>query len=186
MKRFSFLLLAGLLIGCGGGTSTVAPTATTTGASSITISAATLNGSVNPNGTETSAWFEWSTNSNLQNPFISAKKSVGAGTTLLAITESVGALNKGTTYYYRIVAQNTGSTANGSIVNFTTAMPISPPIVSTLAASSVTGAGANLTGRYFPTDWRLKLGLNGGRVRRYQASQQLPLEQSERKISLSR
>ena len=118
VKRLSFLLLAFIFVGCGGGgTSAVAPTATTNGASSITLSAATLNGSVYPNGTETSAWFEWSTNSNLQNPSITAKKSVGAGTTLLAITESVGALNQGTTYYYRIVAQNTGGTATGSSSN---------------------------------------------------------------------
>ena len=161
MKRLSSLLLALLLIGCGGGggggsgdgggvTSPVAPTATTAGASSITVSTATLNASVNPNGSETLAWLEWSPNSNLQNPTITAKKSVGAGTTLLAINESVGALNQGTTYYYRIVAQNPVGTANGSIVKFTTAMPLSPPIVSTQVASSVTGAGAQLNGTVFP------------------------------------
>ena len=155
LKRFSFLILVVLLVGCGGGggdggTSSVAPAAITADASSITISAATLNGSVNPNGTETSAWFEWSANSNLQNPAITAKISAGSGTTLQAITESLGVLTQGTTYYYRIVAQNAGGITNGSIIGFTTAMPPSPPIVTTLAASLVTGTGAQVNGIVIP------------------------------------
>ena len=143
-----------MLVGCGGGggggTSAVAPTATTAGASSITVSAATLNGSVNPNGTDTTAWFEWGTSSTLQSPATTAKKSIGAVTTLQSITESIGMLTQGTTYYYRVVAQNAGGITNGSIVSFTTAMPPSQPTVSTNAATLVTGTGAQLNGTAIP------------------------------------
>lgn len=158
MKRIAYLLVVSLLVGCGGGgggggnvgTSSVAPTATTAGASSITLTSSTLNGSVNPNGTETSAWFEWGTNSNLQNPTITAKKSVGAGTTLQSVTESIEVLTQGTTHYYRVVAQNAGGIANGNIASFTTAMTSSHPTVSTNSATLVTGTGAQLNGTVIP------------------------------------
>jgi len=59
-------------------------------------------------------------------------------------------LTQGTTYYYRVVAQNAGGITNGSIVSFTTAMPPSQPTVSTNAATLVTGTGAQLNGTAIP------------------------------------
>ena len=156
VKIFSSLLAAALLIGCGGGggggggTSAVAPTATTNGASSITLSAATLNGSVNPNGTETSAWFEWSTNPNLQNSTATLKKSVGAGTSLQPVSEMITGLVQGVTYYYRVVAQSAGGITQGSIVSFSTTQLFSPPSVSTHPPTLVTGTGAQLNGNAIP------------------------------------
>ena len=113
-----------LMSGCGGGdggTSTVAPSVTTDGASSIAVSVAVLNGSVNPNGAETKAWFEWSTDSTLPSPTVTAKKSVGTGTTLQSVSESIISLTQGTNYYYRVVAQNAGGITQRNIVNRTTA-----------------------------------------------------------------
>jgi hypothetical protein len=157
LKRLAYVPIAFLLIGCGGGgggggggPSPVAPTASTAAASSITLSAATLNGSVNPNGTESSAWFEWSPNSNLQSPFVTSKKSVGAGTNLQSVSEMITGLVQGVTYYYRVVAQNAGGITTGSIVSFTTTQLFAPPTVSTHPATLVTGTGAQINGIAIP------------------------------------
>jgi hypothetical protein len=158
LKRLACLLVTFFLIGCGGGggegggggPTPVAPTATTAGASSITLSAANLNGSVNPNGTETSAWFEWSATPNLQNPTVTVKKTVGAGTSLQSVLEAITGLTQGVTYYYRVVAQNAGGITQGSIVSFTTTQLFAPPTVSTHPATLVTGTGAQLNGNAIP------------------------------------
>jgi phosphodiesterase/alkaline phosphatase D-like protein len=57
---------------------------------------------------------------------------------------------QGATYYFRVVAQNAGGIAQGSIVSCTTAQPISLPSVSTYGAISVTGTGAQLNGSAIP------------------------------------
>ena len=75
---------------------------------------------------------------------------MGTGTTLQSVTESIGGLTQGRTYYYRIVAQNAGRIANGNIASFTTAMPSSHPTVSTYSATLVTGTGAQLNGTVIP------------------------------------
>ena len=136
--------------GDGGGPTPVAPTAVTVEASSTTVSAATLNGLVYSNGSDTLAWFEWGTRSDLPNSNPTTKKSVGAGTTPQSIVEGISGLAQGTTYYFRVIAANTGGTANGAIASFTTATPNSQPTVATHAATSVTETGAQLNGSVIP------------------------------------
>ena len=105
--------------------SALAPTVTTSPATLITTTSATLNGSVNPNGSSTTAWFEWGTSSTLSTYTQTPNQSIGSGTTSQAISASLSGLIPDTTYYYRVAASNTAGTQRGSILSFTT-LSISP------------------------------------------------------------
>ena len=124
------------------------PTVTTTAATGVTASGAVLNGSVNPNGLATNAWFEWGTSPTLATFTATATQAVGAGTTAQPVTAGLSALIAGTTYYYRAAASSSAGTSKGSIVSFSTTAP--PPTVTTMAATGVTASGAVLNGSVNP------------------------------------
>jgi hypothetical protein len=110
------------------------PTVTTNPASSITTTGATLNAIVNPNGRQTSAWFEYGTTSSLGTVIDNQLR--GSGTDNVAISTNLTGLNVATQYFYRIVANSSAGTSNGTILNFTTAGGV--PLVTTKSAISVT------------------------------------------------
>src|SRR4029434_4095551 len=93
------------------------PTVTTTAATGVTASGALLNGSVNPNGLATNAWFEWGTSSTLATFTATATQAVGSGTTAQAVTTTLSGLSAGTTYYYRAAASSSAGRTKGSIVS---------------------------------------------------------------------
>ena len=123
------------------------PTVTTTAASAITRTSATLNGSVNPNGQATTAYFEWGTSSTLSTFDTTTSQSIGSGTSAVSVTANLTGLNANTTYYYRAVGQNSGGTQNGSIVSFTTS---ALPTVTTSAGSNIGSTSATLNGSVNP------------------------------------
>ena len=95
------------------------PVATTKAATYISQNSALLNGTVNPNGTAaTNAWFEYGTSPSLGSRTIS--QPVGYGTQDAVVSAAATGLMPGTTYYYRIVAQNTYGSTYGFILGFTT------------------------------------------------------------------
>jgi hypothetical protein len=105
----------------------------------VASTGATLNGTVNPNGTATQAFFEFSTSSTLASPTTTAQQTVGSGTTGQTVTAPVTGLVAGTTYYYRVVAQNSAGTRPGNIVSFTTTATATPLLApSDLKASKAT------------------------------------------------
>src|SRR3989339_914996 len=94
-----------------------APTVTTNSATNTSVDFAVLNGYVNPNGTnDTAYWFEWGTSTGLGNQ--TAHYSQGASASNISATLS--GLTSNTTYYYRATAQNTQGVVYGSIISFTT------------------------------------------------------------------
>ena len=130
---FIMLLLIG---GCASPPSTPAPTAVTNSATSVSASGARLNGSADPNGASTNAWFQWGTSTAYGNT--TALNSVGSGTSPISYNADLGALACGTTYHFRAVAQNSGGTTYGSNSSFTTsACTTQPPTAVTSAASSL-------------------------------------------------
>lgn len=99
-----------------------APAVSTSDATSVTGSSATLNGLVNPDGAQTTYWFEYSTDSLLGSIIGSGtpQKNAGSGTTAVSVSANINGLARNTTYYFRLVASNSQGTVRGDIVRFTT------------------------------------------------------------------
>jgi hypothetical protein len=99
-------------------------------AGSVTSNAATLSGSVDPNGHATSWYFQYGSTTayGLQTP-----ARVGSGTGSRSVAEPITGLTASKTYHFRLVASNSVGTSYGADVAFTTA---APPL--SLAASPTT------------------------------------------------
>lgn len=110
------------------------PSAATDAASGVSSgSTATLNATVNPNNSNTTVEFEYSTKSDLAGSTIVAGSSI-SGSTAQSVTAGIDSLISGTTYYYRVIATNSVGVSYGSIVSFT---PIAAPTVTIRAATSI-------------------------------------------------
>jgi DNA-binding beta-propeller fold protein YncE len=85
------------------------PTIESTAASSVTADSATLHARINPNLAETTYWFEYG----LEDCAVSACTKVPLGGATLAegadpvaVSQPIAGLEPGTTYHYRVVAEN--------------------------------------------------------------------------------
>lgn len=134
-------------------TTAASPQATTAAASEISSSTATLNGSGNPSGVNTTGGFRYSTS----NPgtangssgiALDASSNLGSGSSPVAYSQSVTGLLPGTTYYYWAFVENPNGTAFGSIQSFTTAATV--PTATTGSVSNLTGTSATLGGSANP------------------------------------
>ena len=124
------------------------PTVTTSAASSVGQTGATLNGSVNPNGQATTYYFQYGTTTSYGSQ--TASTSAGSGSADVPVNAAVSGLTAGTLYHFRLVATNGAGTTNGADMTFTTTTAQSPPTVTTSAASSVSQTGATLNGSVNP------------------------------------
>ena len=115
-------------------TPTTGPTVTTGSATSVTSNSATLNGTVNPNGTETTYYFQYGTTTSYGSTTTST--SAGAGTSDVSVNASLTGLSTGTTYHFRLAATNSAGTVYGSDVTFATISEQGSPVT----ISSVSGA----------------------------------------------
>jgi plastocyanin len=95
-----------------------APLATTGAASSIGEDAATLQGTVNPQGQQTTYLFRYGTTSAYGQE--TAAQLAGKGLSNVPATAAVNGLSAGTTYHFQLVAQNASGTTTGSDQTFTT------------------------------------------------------------------
>lgn len=146
------LFTAFFLAACGGGggdsTAPPTPVVVTGSATGITNVGATLNGTVNPNGLATEAWFEWGTSATLATFDNTAKQPFAAGTTVQSVSASIPGLTFGTTYYFRVAASNLSGVTKGSIGNFSTSAQ--RPTVTTSAADNLAATSATLHGQVNP------------------------------------
>ncbi|AHE98507.1 fibronectin type III domain-containing protein [Thioalkalivibrio paradoxus] len=119
------------------------PSAVTNAATNITMHSATLNASINPNGTPTIYWFDYG-------PTISygsttAAHSAGSGTSNVSGTDTVTGLQCGTTYHFRVRASNSdGFDSNGDDETFATDACDAPTTPSNLSAIDVEPTSARL------------------------------------------
>ena len=154
LPAFLIFFLAACGGGGGGGESTSSPSSapivTSVAATSIDENSATLNGTVNPNGLSTQVWFDYGTDSGLQTYSSSPNQDAGNGLSPQAINTTLNGLATGTTYYFRICAENSKGYLEAPIISFTTASPGSPPAVATVTATSVGATGATLNGSVIP------------------------------------
>lgn len=126
-----------------------APDATTGSASALGTATATLNGSVNPNGSSTNAWFEWGTSTSYGNS--TSQQSVGAGSSTLSYNASISGLTCNTAYHFRARASNGSGGDSGSDATFSTQQcPSNPPSIFTDPATSVGTTSATLRGQVNP------------------------------------
>ena len=98
-------------------TATGAPVVTTAGATNVTASSATLNGSLDPHGLTTSVSFQFGTTTTYDHTTPAQSKT---GNTYLNIAASISGLTAHTTYHFRIMATNSAGTRFGSDRTLTT------------------------------------------------------------------
>jgi phosphodiesterase/alkaline phosphatase D-like protein len=133
-----------------------APDVTTSGATGISRSSAKLSGKVNPNNAATQYWFEYGKSANLGSTSAFGNLPKDADGLDYSATRDVSLpisdLEAGTTYYYRLNAQNQFGTVNGEILNFKTVAPpaASLPTVKTRSAINVSSTTAALRGEVNP------------------------------------
>jgi phosphodiesterase/alkaline phosphatase D-like protein len=96
-----------------------APTVTTLAAINVGVTGAVLSGSVNPNNTPTTYWFEYGTTQSFGS--VSAFGLAGSGTASLNVSTAVSPLTAKTKYYYRLVTQSQYGVLHGATQSFTTA-----------------------------------------------------------------
>ena len=96
----------------------LAPAVAAGSASGVSQTAATITGSVNPNGSSTSYHFEYGLTSGYGSS--TPTQSAGGGTATAAVSAALTGLAPGTTYHYRLVAANDGGTVASTDGTFTT------------------------------------------------------------------
>ncbi len=97
-----------------------APTATTGSAGGVTQTAATLNATVNANGDDASCVFQYGT-STAYGSTVPCSVNPVTGSSATVLSAALSGLAPGTTYHFRVVAENGGGKASGSNQTFTTA-----------------------------------------------------------------
>ena len=129
-----------------------APGATTGVARSITANSATVTGSVDPNGTATTYYFEYGTTSSLGSR--TPDHSAGSGTKAISVSAPITGLAANDRISYRVVATSSAGTHRGAIRSFTTSRGLSSASIALSSSRVAYGDGVTVTGR-----------LSGGAVR---------------------
>jgi hypothetical protein len=93
------------------------PTATTAAATGVGETSATLNGTLGAGGSST-AYFQYGTTAAYGASTI--PQSIGVSGSPTPLAAAVGGLAPGTTYHFRLVAENSGGQAYGADMSFTT------------------------------------------------------------------
>ena len=96
---------------------TGAPVVIANGATNVTSSSATLNGTVDPHGLTTSVHFQYGTTTSYGSTTPSQSKT---GNTYQTASANVSGLSASTTYHFRVAATNSAGTTYGSDKIFTT------------------------------------------------------------------
>jgi len=136
------------------------PVVSTSSATSVTQTSASLRASVNPEGVATTYYFQYGLT-----PAYTARtvpKSAGSGTKSTTVSTTVTGLLPATTYHYQVVATSLQGTAIGVDRTFTTKGPPAPgastggAVVTTRFGATVNGA---VTTQGVATSWYFQYGL---------------------------
>lgn len=125
------------------------PIITTNSASSITATAAILNGSIDGVSAPISAWFEYGTSSAYL-MHTAGNKDLNPETNTVKISVNLSGLLPKTTYYFRLVVKSGLVTKQGSVLSFITpetptTTEIYPTTTETQTASSVSTSNADIS-----------------------------------------
>lgn len=128
------------------------PVVTSQASTSVSQSTVVLNGSVNPDGVQTSYWYEYGLTDVLGT--FTSRQLIGGGYLAYSAPSSVSGLTPNTTYYYRVAAENQYGKVYGAILNFktTNTPPISfvAPTGETKNATDIGQTSATLNGNTNP------------------------------------
>jgi hypothetical protein len=124
------------------------PQVSTLPATGVSTNSATLNGTVNPVGWSTTAWFQWGATTNYGN--LTSVTALGSEAAALPLFAPLDGLTPMVTYHFRVAATNNYGLAYGSDQSFTTLVL---PEVSTLPARSISTNSATLNGTVNPNGW---------------------------------
>jgi len=144
------------------------PIVTPEAPTSIGAHSATLNASINPQGSETTYRFEYGPTTAYGKSVPVPDASVGSGTAAVKVSREAASLQAEATYHYRVVATSAEGTSYGSDQTFTTPA-VTPTLVSSFGSEGsgngqfATPAGIVVggNGNLFVTD------LNHGRVQKF-------------------
>jgi len=126
-------------------TTTAAPQVVTGGATNVTPSSATLNGTVDPSGRATTWFFEYGTTTGYGNK--TAAKDAGSGTGAVNVSAGISGLTAGRTYHYRLRATSDAGTSHGSDQTF---IATSAPTATTRPVSNIGDTTATLNSAVNP------------------------------------
>jgi hypothetical protein len=143
------------------------PTVVTTAATNILVNTATLNGTVNANGSSTTVSFDYGLTV-AYGSTVAGVPSPVTGNSAVAVSANIAALTPGTLYHFRVKGVNVGGTTNGGDLTFTTSAQ--PPTVVTLAATGVGGTSATLNGTINPNSAPTTSGFDYGLTIPYSSS----------------
>ena len=122
-----------------------APNSTTGPVDATKSTSATLTGIVNPNGADTTYYFEYGTSPNYGET--TSSTDAGSGSDTVSVTYALAGLSPGQTYHYRLVAMNSLGGAYGQDATFQTS---AAPSVTSGLATSVSSTSESLTGTINP------------------------------------
>jgi hypothetical protein len=133
-----------------------APTVTTGAASAISSTSATLNGSVDPNGFQTSECHFQLSPTPPSGGSVPCVQQVGSASTPVAVSAALTGLSPATAYSATLIAANTQGSSSGSPVGFTTAATTNANTsASATAADTTAGTGVSAGTALSVTDLKL-------------------------------
>jgi hypothetical protein len=130
-----------------------APVVATAAATGVTSTSATLNGTVNPEGSAATYTFDGGLDTSYGNQQPSPQANVGSGTSPVSESTTITGLDPSTTYHYRIEATNSTGTTYGSDVTFTTSASGSSCSYSAAPASSPPDIQSDVQGSWVQLTW---------------------------------
>ncbi|MDO8498667.1 MAG: hypothetical protein Q7S44_02675 [bacterium] len=133
------------------------PTVTTSAATNVTPTSATLNGLANPNGSLSTGWFRYDTTDpgTCNDTFgtrapLSGGTDLGSGTSDVNYSQDITSLSASTTYYFCAIASNSQGTNSGNVMSFNTGAPPSIEYIGSVSSSGNNTTSSNFT---LPAGW---------------------------------
>jgi hypothetical protein len=123
------------------------PDVNTGPASNVQGTRATVSGTINPDGTDTTCSVEYGTTTSYGQRAPCSPADVGSGSALVPVSAELNDLQEATTYHYRVDATNANGTNVGKDETLTT---LAPPLIDSTTATNITPVSVDLNAQINP------------------------------------